>query len=150
MGQTHTPDSLTKWLENKIRDAIENEASEKMVDVIKEHIDSDVYAQYDPVEYKRTGELRESVQRTINSSNDGVEIVLDHDDGKLSYMSVVSGDFVDEQQMIPNAIEHGKIHPLFGGGFSYLRPRPYMNNSKEEILRNLDKIIGSAIAKRTR
>jgi len=150
MGQVHTPTSLALKLQSVIRDALENEISEKMVDIVKEHVEKDVYSVYDPVEYKRTGELKESLQRAVNSSNDGAEIIIDHDDGKMSYWSVVSKDFVDEQQMIPNAIEYGKIHPLFGvrEDFHYLKPRPYMENSKEEILKKLDGLIVKAITKR--
>ena len=146
MGQVHTPASLALKLQSVIRDALENEVSEKMVDIVKEQVNKDVYAKYTPSEYERTESLKESVQRTINSSNDGAEILIDHDDAKMNYWSVL-GDDVD-QQGIPRMIEDGTIHPLFGGGFSYLQPRPYMNNSKEEIMRRLDNLIAKAVAKR--
>lgn len=147
MGQIHTPASLALKLQSVIRDALENEVSEKMVDIVKEHVDKDVYAKYTPSEdgYKRTETLKESVQRTVNSSNDGSEILIDHDDAKMNYWSVL-GDSVN-QQGIPRMIEDGTIHSLFGGGF-YLQPRPYMNNSKEEIMKKLDNLIAKAVAKR--
>ena len=64
----------------------------------------------------------------------------------MDYWSVL-GDDVD-QQGIPRMIEYGTIHPLFGGGFSYLQPRPYMSNAEKEILKKLESMIIKAVVLR--
>ena len=142
----NTISDLIRNIENAIIEAVENEASNRMVEIVKEHIDSDVYDKYNPTEYKRTKDLKNSVQKTIDSGSGDILITIDHDDDKLNYESILGQEVY--QQGIPIMIEKGKIHPLFGGGFSYLQPRPYMHNSEEEIKKNLDKIVGKAITNR--
>ena len=145
-------ESFCKQFEKAIVLAVENEVSDKMIKTVEEHVQSDVYDAYQsqsnhPDRYQRTGALINSLQKEVNSSGAGdIEIIINHDSNKMNYWSV-TGQSVD-QQGIPRMIEDGTIHPLFGGGFSYLQPRPYMSNAEHEILKNLEKMLVSAIVKR--
>lgn len=141
-------DQLCVNIKRAIEDAVKNEVTEQMIEIVKEHIDEDVYSAYEPSEYRRTRTLQDSLQKTVSPNTNGIKITIDHDSSKMDYQSKVSGQSVDEQQKIPNAIEYGKIHPLFGEGFSYLSPRPYMSNAEKEILSKLDNILGKAIVRR--
>ena len=143
---------LRKKFESAIILAVENEVADKIIDIVKDHIESDVYDAYRSTStsidrYDRTNTLANSLQKTVNSSGaNDIEIIINHDSALMDYWSVL-GEEVD-QQGIPRMIEDGTIHPLFGGGFSYLQPRPYMSNAEKEVLKKLENIIVSAVVKR--
>ena len=143
MANAHTIESFIKKLELTILDVVNNEVSDELVDIVKRHVEDDVYSKYEPTEYKRTKELKNSVQKEVELRGDNIEININHDSNQLNYESILGQEL--DPQKVPWLIEEGKIHPLFGGGFSYLQPRPYMSNAKGEIEGLIEKILGKAI-----
>ena len=146
VANAHTIESLIKKLESTIIDVVNNEVSDELVDIVKRHVEDDVYSKYTPAEYKRTGDLKNSVQKEVELCGDNIEININHDDDQLNYESLLGQEL--DPQKVPWLIEEGKIHPLFGGGFSYLQARPYMSNAHGEIKGLIEKILGKAIVNR--
>lgn len=123
-------------LERAIKQAVKSgmkEVGEKSKEVVKQKIDSEVYAKYSPVEYSRTYELRESV----DSKDVGdLEIEIYHDASKISphspnqHMSVIDGS--SSADAIPEIVHDGLSGSALGDG-AWRSARPYMDKAAEEI-----------------
>jgi hypothetical protein len=125
---------LKKYIDESLKSVVKENVKNEIITTIKEHIDSDVYDVYpNPEEYERKHYLENSlVGKTFETSN-GVGLIVEHDESKMNYYSVVSGDKVSGNA-VASWIEHGQIHPLWGDDYAYLDERPYMSNSKEELI----------------
>jgi hypothetical protein len=131
---------LKKYVDEVLQDVAENEVKKEVITTIKEHIDSDVNNVYDPNPdtYRRKHYLENSLDGKIESTSSGLELTVEHDESKMHYNSVVSGNEVDGNA-VAWWVEHGYIYPLWGTEgvdgkeFTFLNPRPYMKNSYNEL-----------------
>ena len=129
---------LKKYVDEVLQDIAENEVKKEVITTIKEHINSDVNDAYDPDVYYRKHYLENSLDGKVESTSSGLELTVEHDESKMHYHSVVSGDEVNGNN-VAWWIEHGEIYPLWGyesrdgKPFTYLEPRPYMKNSYNEL-----------------
>lgn len=123
-------------LKNNTGNIVEKDVAPVLVDVVKKRIDDDVYS-YDPIEYERTNELKESVINTnaeINGNN--ISVQIKHDTNLINsyspnqHMSAINGE--DSSDIIPYIVHEGKSGKIFGEGV-WTEPRPYMDNAREEI-----------------
>ena len=91
----------------------------------KNHIETDVYKAYtpdknNPDSYNRTGKLRESFK--TNPTKNGIEITNTRSENGRDIAEIVEKGHYDSQ-----GYEHVKK------GAAYLFPRPFMQNTKQEI-----------------
>lgn len=119
------------------RDKALEGTGDKTKELVKDRIDKDVYSVATPSEYIRTYELRESVQLSDVTSNGNVaEIEIGHDTNLIGsyepnqHYSVVDGS--SSVDSIAEIVHDGKSGLIFGNGY-WTKPRPYMDNAKEEM-----------------
>lgn len=133
---------MQEVIEREILRASYNEIKDVAVDIVKKHIDDDVYAVYNPEVYKREYSLRDSVSASIRRKNkDVISLSIGHDADKLTHYNYQNPDYKD----VPYLVQEGKIHPFGDPDLAYLKPRPYMENSEEEIREAVYTIIESKI-----
>lgn len=130
---------LERELKKRINNALVNEVSDTVQDVMTDHIIGDVYDKYDPVAYTRR-------------LNDGG--LLDRDnmlsdlkgDGMLSVKNITLGDkyytFAGEQRISQNynkpiaeIIESGEGYDVHGWEYDGVE-RPFMKNTAQDIKDN--------------
>jgi hypothetical protein len=115
---------LNKYLKKEIENSLRQDVAPKVIEVGKEHVQSDVYDVYQPKEYERTGKLKESFKQK-NIPN-GVEI-----ENKRK----------DKGRYIPEIIEEGHDnstqgyeHPAYyRDGDNFTQPRPFIKNTVLEV-----------------
>jgi hypothetical protein len=116
---------LLKYAAQQAAKSIQEDVAQMVIEVAKEHVQSDVYDVYpDPVEYQRTGELKDSFVAT--PTPDGVEIVNTRHDG---------------ERYIPEIIEYGhdkssqgyEFPAYYPSGPNFIQRRPFMENTVEEL-----------------
>jgi hypothetical protein len=129
-------DDFAKYFNNKIAPKAMKEASEKPKEMLKDNVNTDVYS-YQPKEYERTYELRESIIATEPQNVNGKTVVeIKHDENKIhpyspnQHMSVIYG--TDFSPYLPEAINEGNIGHVFGQGV-WTEPRPYMDNTVRQM-----------------
>jgi hypothetical protein len=146
---------MKKYLDETFKDIAENEVKKEVITTIKEHIESDVNNAYDPIEYNRKHYLENSLDGKVESTASGLKLTVEHDENKMNYYSVVSGDKVSGNA-VAWWIEHGEIYPLWGTEssdgkpFTYLDSRPYMENSYKELQEQnvISHVVKKALKKR--
>lgn len=122
---------LEKYIKQKVKES-SKELGKFVAEKTKEHIEKDVYESYQPSEYKRTFELKESIVSEEKDINNGVEITIEHDESMLHHKSIVTGEDVGSQ--LPYWIHEGKVPNIFNhNDYTWMHPRPYMNNTVEEF-----------------
>lgn len=138
-----------------LKDSME-EVGVKVEKVLRDRIDEDVYSAYNnpDMSYERTRELKNSVTHTHPKEEDGQIVVkVGHDTSLINpyspnqHMSVEDGS--DVSNYLPQWINDGTIGNIFGEGV-WTKPRPYMDNTKEEIKNNniLEKELKKGLKKR--
>lgn len=120
-----------------ILETLEVEVKDEIIEMVKEHIDSDVYDKYTPEEYNRTQSLKNNLIGYVDDLGRAYELTVEYNDDE-PYFSIVTGESLS-MDYIAGLIEDGKIKPLWGDGYEYLKPRPFMENTQNEI----DSDIGS-------
>lgn len=117
---------LEKFLNKQIQQSLEKDVAPKIVKLAQEHVETDVYDVYPhPKEYQRTGQLKKSFE--VNPLPDGIEI---------------ENTRQDHDRYIPEIIEYGHDKSSQGyqyayhypDGDNYLQPRPFIENTRQEIL----------------
>lgn len=116
---------LEKFINKQIQESLQKDVAPKIVKIAQEHVETDVYDVYPhPKEYQRTGQLKKSFE--INPISDGVEIENTRE---------------DHDRYIPEIIEYGHDKSEQGyqyayqyEGDNYLQPRPFIENTRQEIL----------------
>ena len=88
---------LLKELERIRTEIMEKEVADKSTELMQENIDEFVYDAYTPIQYKRTGELRESV-----------ETLMQNDDTLMVYNSRMDIGYDGSGRRISEIIETGK------------------------------------------
>jgi hypothetical protein len=129
---------LNKYLMNKIAKSM-YEVGEHAEQTVKEQIDIDVYS-YQPSEYERTFELRDSVIHTEPEIiNDLVSVEVKHDTdlihpNKEKYQHYSAGKWEPKEynRYVAQTVHDGTSGHLFGEGF-WTEPRPYMDHAKDKI-----------------
>jgi hypothetical protein len=116
---------LGKFVNKEIKKSLKDDVGKKLVKVAQEHVQTDVYNEYDPKVYNRTGELKDSF--VVNDISEGIEIENTRRDG---------------DRYIPEIIEYGHDESKQGytfayhypGGDNYIQPRPFIENTRQQIL----------------
>lgn len=121
----------------KARDKALEGTGGRAKELVKDRIDKDVYSVASPSVYKRTYELRESIQPSkVKSNGDTAELEIGHDTSLIGsyspnqHYSVVDGS--SSVDYIAEIVHDGKSGKIFGEGF-WTKKRPYMDNAKEEM-----------------
>jgi hypothetical protein len=109
---------LEKYINEQAKKALQNGKHVKntVIETGKKHVDKDVYAVYEPKQYERTGLLRESWD--VENTDDGIAVFNTRTDG---------------DKYIPETIEYGINYDYSGYGYAYEQPRPFINNTREEL-----------------
>jgi len=150
-----------KFLANDLVKRLEQELSSQLkvigsvlVEDVKEHIDSDVYAVYDPKEYERSGNLKRSIKKSALEKNiNGISIDVYSDDeiAKSHHMNNPNNELESYASIVESGIgyDYGAWngHPWDYQGLQ----RPFMKNAivkqKDNIFNLIDKAVGDAIRK---
>jgi len=109
---------LEKYINEQAKKALQNGKHVKntVIETGKKHVDKDVYSVYAPKIYERTGLLRESWD--VENTDDGIAVFNTRTDG---------------EKYIPETIEYGINYDYSGYGYAYEKPRPFINNTREEL-----------------
>jgi len=125
-----------------------------LVDDVREHIDSDVYAKYDPVLYERTGNLKKSIKKSVVDKDVGgvsIDIYSDDDIAKSHDMYNPNNPLESYAGIVESGI--GYDYGTWNGHYWPYQTlqRPFMKNAIEKnsdsILDLIDKVVGDAIKK---
>jgi hypothetical protein len=114
--------------------------------IVKDHIQTDVYDEYDPENYIRTGQFKESIDSKIDQVGTHVRSEIFHNMNRMRSIAPYEGNnFIgqhystfqysvkDYRIYLPYTINHGiDGKRVFGDGV-YSRPRPYFTNAQSEI-----------------
>jgi len=87
-----------------------------MVETGEQHVQQDVYDTYQPNQYERTGELKES-------------FVTDNEANGVSLDNIR----VDGSRDVATVVETGENYQYQGYGYGYEKPRPFMANTKRDL-----------------
>jgi hypothetical protein len=119
---------LEKYINQQIKDSLEKDVSEKVIDIAKRHVETDVYNVYkNPKEYERTGKLKESFEST--SIENGIEIENTRRDGNREIAEIIEHGHDDSKQ----GYEYPAYYPQ---GENFIQARPFIQNTKDEIVRD--------------
>lgn len=140
MTEVRSYGQLLKELQ-KARDAALKDTGDEVAEIVKKEVDNAVYNSYTPEDtsegYKRTGELRESIESgDVESSGDVANIEIKHNTSKIGsyspnqHMSMVDGK--SSAKSVPEIVHDGKSGKIFGEG-AWTQKRPYMDNAKQEV-----------------
>ena len=88
--------------------------------VAQDHVQNDVYDKYDPTMYQRTGKLKESFK-------------TDRVDNGIAIDNTRSEDGRDIAEIVEKGHYDSEGYNYVKKGASYLFPRPFMQNTKQEI-----------------
>ena len=103
----------------KIQNALENEVANTVIEEGRNQVQKTVYDVYpNPKKYDRTGLLKESW--SIEPRTNGITIKNTRTDDKTN-------------KYIPPVIETGIGYEYTGYGYSYEKPRPFIQNTKKQI-----------------
>lgn len=134
---------LEKVLKLIAKNALED-TGKKTTKLVKDRIDKDVYGKFEPSEYIRTYELRESVAPSdVEDKGNSIEISIEHDFDKIgSYPPnqhyTVGKKYAerygtDSSKYVPWYVHDGESGDIFGSEGEWMEPRPYMDNAKDDM-----------------
>lgn len=141
MAQVKNFKELEQLLKIKVAEALEQTGKKVVERVAREHVDSDVYQAYDAKVYEASFELRDSIfAKSADIKNNTIEVVIKHNTDKIysnspnqHYSVVDSYNPKDVSDWIPWIVHEGKTANIWRDDGAYLRPRPYMDNAREEL-----------------
>jgi hypothetical protein len=124
MPQFNSIKQLEAYINKLAKETLQNDDTVKnaVVDVMQQHVQTDVYDAYpNPKVYVRTGLLgsEESFQR--ENTGEGIAIYNTRQDGDV---------------YIPEVIETGEGYSFRGYGYDYEKPRPFIENSRQDLRKN--------------
>jgi hypothetical protein len=144
---------LEKYLQKQISESLQTDVAQNTKQLMKEHIEEDVYNKYSPTMYIRrakNGGLLDDANFLIKTVEDGVSITnIDTDDG---YSEEYFGDWSSDPNtwLIP-IIEYGT-------GYNWTRskiykmqpyPRPFVENTRKDLRKGkLKRYMKDALKKR--
>ncbi len=146
---------LEEMLLLKIQNAMVKEG-EFLKEKVEGNVDKMVYDAYNPKEYERTGQLKNSLfTKTPKIKNKTVEVEVKHDTDKIDsiapnqhYSVVEKYPRKDVSDWIPYLVISGKTHPLWGEGV-FTEPRDYIEKTKTELegsKEHVDELVKNLIA----
>ena len=122
-----------------------------LIDDVREHIDSDVYAKYTPDNptYQRSENLKRSITKSpVNKTTNSISIDVYADDDIAQSHHMY--DLNNQLEPYAGIVETGEGYD-FNYPYGYNRPRPFMKNTIEKnsdsIANLIDKAVGDAIKK---
>jgi hypothetical protein len=125
MATANNLKELERILNKQIQQSLKTDVASKVVKVAQDHVQKDVYDVYpDPVEYQRTGQLKDSFK--VNSVQNGIEI---------------ENTRSENGRDIPEIIEYGhdkskqgyEYPAYYRGGSNFIQPRPFIENTRKQI-----------------
>ena len=140
------------FLANDLINRLNNELSNQLkiigdilVDDVRGHIDSDVYAKYTPIDpmYERTENLKRAVKKSpVTKTIDGISIDVYVDDNiaKSHHMN----DSNNSLESYAEIVETGEGYD-FNYPYGYNRPRPFMKNTIENNSDSIANLISNAV-----
>ena len=141
---------LIKRLELELSNQLKT-IGDVLIDDVREHIDSDVYAKYTPDDptYQRTENLKRAVTKTpITKTTNGISIDVYVDDNIAQSHHMYDSN--NQLESYAGIVETGEGYD-FNHPYGYNRPRPFMKNTIEKnsdsIAKLIDKAVGDAIKK---
>lgn len=113
-------EELAQYLQLQINDSLETDVSKEIVQVVQEHIQTDVYAAYTPLSYQRTNELMNDVKSEMIQDD-----ILEITDTRT-----------ENGKDISQIIEYGKGYTWGVGLDERIGARPFMENTEQQILQD--------------
>jgi len=125
-----------------------------LVEDVRQHIDSDVLAVYDPLVYERTGNLKKSITKSIvdkNVNGISIDVYSDDDVAKSHHMNDINNPLESYAKIVESGIDYD-YGSWNGSQWPYQTlQRPFMKNAIEKnsdnILNLINKAVGDAIKK---
>lgn len=115
---------LAALINKQIKQSLKDDVGKKVVEVAKEHVQTDVYNVYSPKEYERTGKLKESF--VVNETSDGIEIENTRKDGNRDIVEIIEHGHDESAQ--------GYEYPVYyPDGDNYIQERPFIENTRQQI-----------------
>ncbi|AKO91907.1 hypothetical protein BEH_07205 [Priestia filamentosa] len=132
-------DQLINMLTDEVTDVMNSDVGKKAADVTKRNIDKSVY-KYDPEEYQRTYQLRDSIKNfPAKVVGNTVEVEIDHDKSMIisDPDNYTHGSPYYSPQNISSFLDiivaEGKSGDLFGNGF-WRQKRQYFNVTVQDLI----------------
>ena len=147
MPQFRTLQEYNKYLLTKVFPAVLEYVADKANELLREHVDSDVYQAGGKTNYYAYGstqptfELRDSISNSeVSVNGNSAEIKVFHDKDKMRFDpdNFVHGSnywkdgVSDIRELLPRIINDGLSGDLFGSGW-WQKERPYFTKTIEEI-----------------
>lgn len=115
---------LETYVNKEIKKSLKDDVGKKLVKVAQEHVQTDVYDEYTPKVYNRTGELKESF--VVNDISEGIEIENTRRDGDRYIPEIIEYGHDESEQGYTYAYH-------YAGGDNYIQPRPFIENTRQQI-----------------
>lgn len=128
MTQVRTYSALVNEINRRITIAIEN-VSKKMVEQLRFYLIDDFYNMYEPVQYKRTNQLRDDAPSYEMLSKNMAKIFIDSD--KLNYRDATGYEVAN----MASLGFHGNIN-IFRHGFYWTDFIDWSNKNVPKILKD--------------
>lgn len=112
--------ALFNYLQKQINNTMENQVAEEVVNVVKGHVESDVYEAYQPKSYQREYQLLNNVKSTL-INNGTIEI----NDIRM-----------DGEKNVTQIVEYGSGYTWHGNLDETIGPRPFIENSIDDLSMN--------------
>lgn len=147
MPEFKTVSQLNNYLIKTVFPSVLQYVADKVNQLLREHVDSDVYQAGRKTNYYAYGttqptfELRDSISNSdVKVSKDSAEIKVFHDKNKMSLDpdNFIHGSrywkdgVTDIRDILPKIINDGLSGNLFGSGW-WQNERPYFSNTLEEL-----------------
>lgn len=117
MPEFNDLDSLLEFAQKEIKDSMETDVSQDMVEVVQEHVDTDVYEAYTPKDYIRTGMLKNNVRADMI------------DDNTLQ----ITDPYIDEGRNVTEIVETGQGYDWGYNLDERIGERPFLDNAAYDI-----------------
>lgn len=133
-------DSLMKHIAEKVNESLSDEVADMVIDKQQEHINDDVYMQYNIVNGQRKEPYKYKRRYFEGGLIDRDNIVAEVKDGTLTVTNVTEGQ--DGLENLAGLIEYGdnKGYGDYDWKYNrdntqdqYLQPRPFIENTRQEI-----------------
>lgn len=139
----YTMAQLEREIAQRANDALENEIGDYVVDRLKKHVVLDVYAMAEPVAYNRRenhGGLKDTrnIRRQVKNRTLNVFEEAPLDGPRFRDKTGIS----KKPDALARVLEAGPYNPFTPyKDYSWMRPRPFMDYTQEDINEHDDKII---------
>lgn len=112
--------ALFNYLQRQVNNSMETDVAEVVVDVVKQHVEIDVYNAYEPKDYQREFQLLNNVKSQVIS------------EGTIEINDIRT----DGDKNVTQIVEYGKGYTWRGNLDERIGPRPFIENSRMDIIQN--------------